>query len=104
MSENETETEAQPTTEQKFADHMSAVSSSYRTAAGIEGAEDDGNLVDTDVVQRQNHSEHAGGERSEPVQPAEGTTPNTVNEGSETAAATRPVDEAEVVEEDDTEE
>lgn len=67
---------------------MQSVSESYRSrgAAFTEPAEDG---VDTNVVQRQNHSEHAGGERlEEPVTPPAASVPNTVNEGAETAAAT----------------
>lgn len=69
---------------------MQSVSDSYRSrgAAFTEPLEDG---VDTEQVQRQNHSEHAGGERSEPVEPSAATVPNTVNDPS--LAATREADE-----------
>jgi hypothetical protein len=76
---------------------IQSVSESYRSR-GAAFTEDGDDLVDTNQVQAQNASEHAGGltpdgEEREPVTPPEGTTPNTVNEGAGDAAATRPADE-----------
>jgi hypothetical protein len=76
---------------------LESVSSSYRSR-GEAFVEDGDDLVDTNQVQAQNASEHAGGltvdgEEREPVKAPEGTVPNTVNEDAEDAAATRPVDE-----------
>lgn len=72
---------------------MQSISESYRSR-GLAFQDDSGeDLVDTNQVQAQNASEHAGGERSEPVTAPDATVPNTVNDGAEDAAATRPVDE-----------
>lgn len=70
---------------------LESVSESYRSRGSFVEPAEDG--VDTEVVQKQNHSEHAGGDRGEPVTPPESTIPNTVNEGAETTAATTPAGE-----------
>lgn len=72
---------------------MQSVSDSYKSRAGFNAPNEGDDVVDTEQVQAQNASEHAGGDRGEPVTPPEGTVPNTVNEGAETAAATTPAGE-----------
>jgi len=72
---------------------LESVSSSYRSRAGFNAPNEGEDVVDTEQVQAQNRSEHAGGlnpdgEVPEPVAPPESTIPNTVNEGAEQAAAT----------------
>lgn len=78
--------------------NLQSISDSYRSRAGFNAPNEGEDVVDTEQVQAMNRSEHAGGltpdgDVPEPVTPPEGTVPNTVNEGAETAAATRPVDE-----------
>ena len=69
--------------------HMKSVSKAFRSRSSAFPTDEVEDPVEEGVVQRQNHSEHAGGERlEEPVDPPAATVPNTVNEGAETAAAT----------------
>lgn len=85
-------------TEQQEKSSLQSISDSYRSR-GLAFQDDSGeDLVDTNQVQAMNASEHAGGltpdgDVPEPVTPPEGTVPNTVNEGAETAAATTPAGE-----------
>lgn len=67
---------------------LQSVSESYRSR-GSAFAEDVEDGVDTNQVQRQNASEHAGHERlEESVTPPAASIPNTVNPGAEFNAAT----------------